>query len=202
MDNIKLILPGDCIVKKNSSGELWFRTDKKTGRKIPLPQPIHYWSPAYQEWAKKAVSAITVWKTKNPDFKLLTGRYIVTFFFFRGTRGRVDISNLLESPQDVLAGNAGKFLNKVKIVNGKKTVIEYDHNSYKILADDNCDVLVNHGATRVFYSPSNPHTEIFISPFTDDMTGKVFSICHPGMEIGDVKEEPSLFPNELFGGYI
>ena len=58
--------------------------------------------------------------------------------FYMPTRRRVDLTNLLEAIDDVLVTN-------------------------KVLADDNCNILVSHDGSRVLYDKEHPRTEIVIT---------------------------------------
>ncbi len=195
MINLKIVLPGECPIKKNCMGELWFRKDKATGLKIPLKQPVKYYSQAYVEWAEGAVQHLFVWKQRQSDFKILSGSYFITFLFFRKTSMEqvIDLSNLYEAPQDVLQGKAGNFLDMVKTIKGIRHIVKYDHDRYKILAEDSHQYITSHGASHIFYDPLNPRTEIYISEFNLQKLFEVFKLIHPDQEIGYQKpEEPKL----------
>lgn len=164
---------GDCPIKKNAAKTMWFRTDH-LGNRIPMKFPLHIWSDKYKEWASKAVQELALQKLKladKLDFPLM-GSYFVSYWIFKastralaGTKGVVDLSNLIEAPQDLLAGNAGNFLDKVITVNKQKQTVKYEHSLYQILIDDNCNVVTSLGTSHVFYDPVNPRTEIFITPY-------------------------------------
>jgi len=140
--NFRIVLPGQAPIKKNSMGEMWFRTDKKTNAKIPLKAPIKYYSKAYTSWAKKNVIVLGNWKQQHEEeFSLpLSGAYIITFLFFRRTNERIDLSNLYEGVQDLLTGHAGNFLDKTTTKGGVKRKIKFNHDLYKIFDDDNSDI--------------------------------------------------------------
>ena len=205
MINFKLVIPGNAIVKKNTTGQLWFRTVKDGGlvRKIPLAVPIVYYSEAYQNWAKQAVQTLGVFKSnlflsngKLPDENILrlpiSEPIIVTYVFFISDKRRVDLSNLIEAPQDVLAGNAGNFLDAHRTVNKEKITIQYDHTKYQIIADDNREIVKNYGGSTIMYDPRSPRTEIFISSFDLSKWKQVMDACHPDLKLGAVSETPQL----------
>lgn len=182
-------LEGNCPIKKNAAGKIWYRDGK------PLKFPIIYYQANYQKWAKEGVQHLMAFKQKFTAVKFpLTGSYFVSFWMWRDTRNvleeskaKIDMSNLIEAPQDLLAGNAGNFLDT-----GKR---KFDHSLYQILADDNCNIITSLGTSRVFYTPDDPHTDIFISPFSLDKFAKIHKFIHsidPVPEIDDV-------PLDLFG---
>jgi len=191
---IVITLQGNCPIKKNAAGKLWFRTDPKTKAKIPLKFPIIYYQDNYTKWAKEAVQHLIAWKQKCPVRFPLSGSYFVSFWIWRDTKnvleeskGKIDLSNLIEAPQDVLAGSAGSFLD----TKGHK----FDHSLYQIFSDDNVNIITSLGTSKTFYTPVNPHTDIFISPFSLDKFAKVHKYIHsldPPPEIDDV-------PLDLFG---
>lgn len=61
----------------------------------------------------------------------------VKCLFYRDTKRRVDLTNLLEAIDDILV-KAG------------------------VLVDDNCNVLVSHDGSRVFLGSKEPRTEVYI----------------------------------------
>lgn len=62
----------------------------------------------------------------------------VQCLYFMKTKRRVDLNNLLEATTDVLV-------------------------KYKILEDDNSNIVVSHDGSRVLYDKENPRTEIIIT---------------------------------------
>ena len=66
----------------------------------------------------------------------------VKCLFYMPTRRRVDLTNLLESIDDVLV-RAG------------------------VLKDDHSGIIVSHDGSRVLYDKDNPRTEVFISEMTN-----------------------------------
>lgn len=65
--------------------------------------------------------------------------------FYRESRIRCDLTNLLEAIDDVLV-------------------------SYGVLSDDNFTVIASHDGSRVFIDRDNPRTEITISNFVPDVS--------------------------------
>jgi len=154
METLRIVLSGECPIKKNSMKKLWFRTDKN-GNQIPLKFPIMYYPKPYEEWVKENISHLAIFKVKNPDIKFpLTGKYFISFWWFRKRVARMDFDNLSQAPMDILAGNGGNFLGK-----------DYKHSWYQILADDNLDIVTCMPTSHLFYDPVNPRTEIFITSF-------------------------------------
>ena len=73
-----------------------------------------------------------------PKIDCITEKVNVKATFYMPTRRRVDLTNLLESIDDVLV---------------KGRVIE----------DDNSNILFSHDGSRVFYDKENPRTEVEIT---------------------------------------
>lgn len=216
MINFKIVIPGNCIVKKNTVGQLWYRTvyNKSTGlqQKIPLSQPITYYQEAYQKWAKSAIQFLGVFKNnlnlnngKLPDGTPLqlpiAEPVVLTCVFFLDRMTKVDISNLIEAPQDVLAGNAGNFMDSVRTVSGVKHKVPYNHDTYRILADDNKDIVKNLGGSTILYDPRYPRTEIFITSFDFANWKKTMDILHPGLKLNTSDEEAPQLNLDLGGLY-
>ena len=66
----------------------------------------------------------------------------VKCIFYRDSRRRVDLTNLLEAIDDILV-------------------------KYKILADDNFEIIAGHDGSRVFVDKDNPRVEIEITTLTE-----------------------------------
>lgn len=62
----------------------------------------------------------------------------VKCLFYMATRRKPDLNNLLEAATDVLV-------------------------HYKVIADDNANIVAAHDGSRVLYDKDNPRTEIYIS---------------------------------------
>ena len=106
------------VTKKNSQ-----RMAKRGTQIIPLP------SKAYTEYQECAGAFL---KPLGIDYPVE-----ITCLFYMKTRRRVDLVNLLEAADDVLA-------------------------HYGVIADDNSRIVVSHDGSRVFYDKENPRTEISI----------------------------------------
>ena len=65
-------------------------------------------------------------------------RVNVKCLYYMQTKRRVDLNNLLEATTDVLV-------------------------KYKVLEDDNSNIVVSHDGSRVLYDKENPRTEITIT---------------------------------------
>lgn len=168
MCNLQITIPGECPIKKNSAKHQSFIWDKKRKMKVPLPYNLVYYTKEYKDWAKNAIIHLHNFKEfATREYQItfpLTGSYFVSFWIFRSrsdslseSRGRVDLTNLIEAPQDLLSGRVGNFLD----TKSKK----FDHSYYQILEDDNSKVIVNLGTSKVFYDPV-PRVVIYIAPFS------------------------------------
>lgn len=87
----------------------------------------------------------------------------VSCTFFMPTKRKVDLANLLNAICDVLV-------------------------HYKVLADDNSDIIVSHDKSRVIKSCPTPRTEVRIRPYTelpnmDDLIKRVTACCPPSPEL-------------------
>ena len=72
-----------------------------------------------------------------PKIDTIKDRVEITCLYFMPTRRKVDLTNLLEATDDMLV-------------------------HYKVIEDDNYNVIVSHDGSRVFYDKDNPRTEITI----------------------------------------
>lgn len=151
---LKIIIPGMAIVKKNSVRHSFFYKDK-SGRAIPRTAPVTYYSPAYKEWAKVAIQHCINWKSRNTSIQFpIQAQVNLAVKFFVNTNAKVDLTNLMEGIQDVLAGNAGVYKDTVPK--------EY----YQILEDDSVRFVGSIDGSRVIYNPSEPpRTEVTITDF-------------------------------------
>lgn len=132
---ISIIIPLEPITKKNHQEILKNRT---TGKHFVSP------SKQYKQYARDAM-----WYLTNPFYNeaIMRGRAIdfpvsVKCLFYVSTFKDCDLTNLLESIDDILVG-AG------------------------ILTDDSYKVLNNHDGSRVLYDKENPRTEIYIEVIED-----------------------------------
>ncbi len=73
-----------------------------------------------------------------PDIKTINYPVNVKCLYYMKTKRRIDLNNLLEATTDVLV-------------------------KYKILEDDNSNIVVSHDGSRVLYDKDNPRTEIIIT---------------------------------------
>lgn len=214
MVNFKIVIPGECAVKKNTVGQMWYRTiTTKEGliKTIPLSVPVKYYKKPYVEWAKKAVEVLSIFKSNlalhdniykgNKLIFPITEPVVVTYIFFLKHERKIDLSNLIEAPQDILSGNAGNFLDKKR----KGETIKFDHSKYQILSDDNRWIIKNLGASTIMTDKVSPRTEIFITSFNLKIWAEVMKLLHPGLTIGtnELKEQPTFNFNktdDIFGG--
>lgn len=191
---LQITITGNCPIKKNNMHTRNFRWDNVRKIKIPIPYNITYYDEKYIKWAKYAVQQLMTFKRVVKLNYPLQGSYFVSFWIWRDTKNVleetktvIDLSNLIEAPQDLLSGKAGNFLD----IGAKK----FDHSLYQILADDNCNIVTCLTTSKVFYTPINPRTEIFLKPFDLTKFAKVHKYLfgiEPVPEIDDV-------PLDLFG---
>lgn len=123
-------IPINPRTKKNSQQII---RNPKTGR------PFIVQSKEYKEYEKNAG-----WFLKIPD-KPIETPVNVKCVFYRESRIRCDLTNLLEAIDDILV-------------------------SYGVLSDDNFTVIASHDGSRVFIDRDNPRTEITISNFVPDVS--------------------------------
>jgi|SRR5690554_5059253 len=153
---IRLTFPTCAIIKKNSATTSYVYKDKH-GR-LRLRQnsngglaPITYYSAAYKDWAKLAVQQCLVYRSKHPELSFpLTGQFNLKCLFYYNRDGIVDLSNLYEGVQDVLAGNE-KWLQ-----------LGVD---WSIIKDDCTRFIGSHDGSRLILDYTNPRTEITLTPF-------------------------------------
>ena len=117
------------ITKKNSQQIL---TNPKTGRPFIMP------SARYKQYEREAA-----WFLKPRPPRPIDCPLTIKCLFYMPTRGRVDLTNLLEAIDDILVGSG-------------------------IIADDHSGIVVSHDGSRVLYSKDNPRTEIVISRLDTD----------------------------------
>lgn len=89
-------------------------------------------SKAFTEYQKAAGIFLGEWRDKKISVPIE-----MKCLFYRQTRHRVDLTNLLSAIDDVLV-------------------------HYNVLADDNCRIIVSHDGSRVLYDKANPRTEVYI----------------------------------------
>jgi len=148
--NIHIIIPQQPIVKKNTS-KTAFTQKSKNGTLTMRTKPIHYYTQAYKDWAMNAVKACSDYKNLHTNICFpIDIKMNLKCWFFMGTQGIVDGSALYEGVQDVLCGKAG---------------INFPPQVYQIIADDNTRYIGSHDGSRFIYSPTNPHTELWLTPY-------------------------------------
>lgn len=153
---ITLIIPGCPIVKKNTRKTSNYRKDKN-GKLIMLANPISYYSKAYTEWAKTALARCINFRNQlqKDGWELPIADMInLKCLFFFDTNRVVDLSNLYEGVQDLLAGNAGVYEDKVP------------KNLYQIIMDDSVRFIAGHDGSRFLLDYTNPRSEVTLQPFT------------------------------------
>lgn len=135
---IRLVIPIDPVTKKNSQ-----RIVSIGGRPRLLPSKQFA---AYQD----ACGQYLVDAAGMDEFPI---DYPVNIrcLFYRRTKRRCDLTNLLEAIDDVLV-------------------------HYGLLADDNCHVVAAHDGSRVMYDKENPRTEIEIERLIDDAESDDMSV--------------------------
>lgn len=116
------LIPLNPRTKKNSQQIM---INRKTGR------PFVMQSSKYKEYEKNCGYFLK--KLPNPINELVNVKCV----FYRETRIRCDLSNLLEAAMDILV-------------------------EYGILADDNFNIITGFDGSRVYIDKDNPRTEITI----------------------------------------
>lgn len=124
---MKLTLYGNPATKKNSQSII---INRATGR------PMLIQSKRYRDYEKACIQQITGFYRKKIDYPVT-----VICRYFRKTRHRVDLTNLLEATDDILV-KAG------------------------VLADDNSKIIKSHDGSRVYFDKDNPRVEIEIVEYT------------------------------------
>lgn len=120
---MNLVLYGNPATKKNS--QQIFK-NPRTGK------PFVTQSKNYKSYARDCMRQITGEYKKAIDYPIN-----LKCTYYRKTRHRVDLNNLLSATCDILV-DAG------------------------VLADDNCKIVVSQDGSRVFYDKENPRVEIEI----------------------------------------
>lgn len=108
--------------KKNSQRII---TNRKTGK------PMIVQSSEYLDYEKECG-----WFVRGQG-ELIDYPVNVKCVFYRDSRRRVDLTNLLAAVCDILV-------------------------KYKVVQDDNCSIIVSHDGSRVLYDKEHPRTEITI----------------------------------------
>lgn len=126
---IEITVPLAPVTKKNS---MRIVRNRKTGKRRIMP------SQKYMDYEAEAVWHCKRAKVQSPIEKPVE----VKCLFYMPTRRRVDLTNLLESIDDVLV-RAG------------------------VLKDDHSGIIVSHDGSRVLYDKDNPRTVLFIREMED-----------------------------------
>ena len=127
MEEIKLIISGQPIPKKNNM------------RILPAADRRPFIAPSknFMEYQRNAAQYIP-----EEARVLIDQPCNIACQYFRGTRHRVDLVNLLQGTDDILV-------------------------HYNVLADDNCKIVAAHDTSRVRYDKEHPRVEITITPLAD-----------------------------------
>lgn len=124
---IEITVPLAPITKKNS---MRIVRNRKTGKRRIMP------SQQYMDYEAEAV-----WYCIGAGVRCPIEEPVeVKCLFYMPTRRRVDLTNLLESIDDVLV-RAG------------------------VLLDDHSGIIVSHDGSRVLYDKDNPRTEVYIADY-------------------------------------
>lgn len=126
---MRIIIKLNPLTKKNSQQIL---VNKATGR------PFVSQSAKYKAYEKAC--AVFMPKLKEPISEPVNVKCI----FYRDSRRRVDLSNLISACNDILV-------------------------KYGVLADDNRNVIYAQDGSRVFYNKEHPRTEITIEPMREEI---------------------------------
>lgn len=124
---MRIVIKLNPLTKKNSQQIL---INKATGR------PFVSQSAKYKAYEKAC--AVFMPRVKEPISEPVNVKCV----FYRDSRRRVDLSNLISACNDILV-------------------------KYGILADDNRNVIYAQDGSRVFYSKEHPRTEITIEPVNE-----------------------------------
>lgn len=150
---IQIIIKGNPIVKKNTAKTSVMGKDKN-GRLLKRTAPIHWYTDVYKAWAREAIKACAEFKNTHTDMKFpLTDKFNLKCLFYIDRDTRLDLSNLYEGVQDVLAGNAGVWKESVP------------KELYQIIEDDSIRFIGSHDGSRVILDYVNPRTEIYLTEF-------------------------------------
>jgi Holliday junction resolvase RusA-like endonuclease len=115
------------------------RTKKNSQRIVTNPRtkaPMILPDAKYREYEREAG-----WFLKKPA-EPIKGPINIRCTFYRDSRRRCDLTNLLEAIDDILV-------------------------KYQIIEDDNFEILAGHDGSRVKVDRDNPRTEIEITAMTD-----------------------------------
>lgn len=99
--------------------------------KVPMVIP----SPQYKLYEQASLAFM-------PDMETIDYPVEIEAVFYMKTKRRVDLTNLLESLDDILV-------------------------KHKVIIDDNSQIVVSHDGSRVLYDKDNPRTEVTIRRLDD-----------------------------------
>ena len=124
---IEITVPLAPITKKNHQEIMH---SSKTGKPFVMP------SRQYRDYEAKAAWYCKRAKVQRPIEEPVE----VKCLFYMPTRRRVDLTNLLESIDDVLVKSG-------------------------VLKDDHSGIIVSHDGSRVLYDKDNPRTEVYLADY-------------------------------------
>ena len=125
MNELHITIPLNPVTKKNHS-QIVTTAD---GRKHVIP------SKQYLRYERESAYWLSRYRNKT-GFPIMEP-VEVTCLFYRETRHKVDLTNLLSAIDDILV-------------------------HFGVLEDDNCKIIVSHDGSRVLYDKEYPRTEIHI----------------------------------------
>ena len=136
MNELRYVISGDPRTKKNSQRILYkgARCPVCKKGKIPFVMP----SEAFEKYQEAAL-----WELRCPKHKPIEAPVNVKCLYYMGTKGAVDLNNLLEATCDILV-------------------------KAHVLADDNSRIVAGHDGSRVLYDKGNPRVEITITAIGGD----------------------------------
>lgn len=133
MNDIKFTIPLVPVTKKNSQ-QIRHRWGKD--KKTNKPKLVPYISPS--EAYKRYEDAAGWYITGGLRNKMISAPINIKCLFYMPDLRRVDLPNLLNAIDDVLV-------------------------KYRVIADDNSEIVVTHDGSRVFKGDESPRTEVTIS---------------------------------------
>jgi hypothetical protein len=159
MTPLTITLPNCCICKKSSMTTSYTYKDKSGHVRIrQTPDgrftPVTYYTEAYKKWATSAIQTLVTVKqdltNKGIIFPLTDKMNLKVLFYYNANRA-VDLNNLTQGIEDILAGHEKWF--------------NLDKKYYQIIQDDNVRFIASLDGTRWIYDVVNPRTVITLSDF-------------------------------------
>jgi hypothetical protein len=142
---------GEPVVKKNTKRIVANHKDRRTGQMIPNKKIAIYYTDAWSNWDKEAVLTLSNLITKHPEIEFpLTGKYNLQCLFYYTSEIVVDLSNLYEGIQDVMAG---------------KSETNVPKRLFQIIFDDSHRFIGSHNGSGVFLDPLNPRSEFILTDY-------------------------------------